>query len=130
VVISIIGILVGLLLPAVNSAALELSSLPIADVLDGQLGHLESDLRAVQSLFDETPTPEPGGVAAFLPTVQRSEAELDDAVKQLTPPGEAHFGEDASDARLLRQGLMQLLAGLNQLERHLQHVVGLLSDCL
>ena len=130
VVIAIIAVLIALLLPAVQSArsALQRSSLPIADVLDGQLGRLEGELQEAQRLFNDTAPPEPGVLDAFLPAVQNSEAELRDAVDQLTPPGAAHFGENADHARRLRQALMQLLAGLNQLERHLLHLSGLLTS--
>jgi prepilin-type N-terminal cleavage/methylation domain-containing protein len=136
VVISIIGILVGMLLPAVQrvreaaDAASRFGNLqPVASDIIGLVGvesPLTEALLEVQVLLpavqDGQTPPDPNVVARILSEVQNGKAALTFDLHALKNPASSHVPGELEAYLELKHSLTTLLAQLQQLEVHLQHL--------
>jgi prepilin-type N-terminal cleavage/methylation domain-containing protein len=145
VVIAIIAILIGLLLPAVQSVrelartAAQFPSLaPVAnevlETLDTE-GSLQNALNDANAIFEDLQRrrqpPTRDQVAeiqnVILPAVQRGEADLHNEFMALPNPANMHEPGELAAYLDLKHGLVQLTTEFQRLDVHLQHLLHIMA---
>lgn len=136
VVIAIIGVLVGLLLPAVQSAreaaARAQSVAGVSDIGRESallLDVISTDLEAVSRIisFSEGQLPAVQNVGALLRALEADTEQLRIQIAALTPPGDPD-PEQREAAVELRQALVLTLAHLEQVEGRVRYTYDLLAN--